>query len=94
MIKNLLCNHLIHLYNIAMNFLVFLKNYCYILLNHTLALQHQDLWHCLLLCYLFHLQSVYGAQLLNIVPLSLLSVPVAAISYSSFHKCLCIPVIT
>ena len=45
-----------HLYNIAINFWLFL-NYHYILLNYRLTLQHQDLSHHLIVFYLFQLHS-------------------------------------
>ena len=42
-------------YNIAINFLMFLNNNRYILLNYAMVLQQQDTWHYLLVRYLFQL---------------------------------------
>ena len=46
---------LVHLYNIATNFLMFFNNYCYVLSNETLTLIHQCLSHYLFEFCLFHL---------------------------------------
>ena len=80
MIENLLCYHLVHLYNIDINFLMFLNNHHCILLNYTFALQYQDLWHYLLVLFILLTQLVNRAQYLNTTPLLFLFAVIASVS--------------
>ena len=73
---------MVNLYNIAINFLIFLNNYHCILLNYTLASQYLYLLHYLFEYYLCLMQSVNGAPFLNITPLFLFSFRFAASSVS------------
>ena len=43
-----------------MNCPMCLNNYCYIILNYMSALQHQDLWHYLLVCYFTYVVGKRG----------------------------------
>ena len=45
-------HQLAHFYNIAINFLMFLSNYCCIQLNYTSTSQHPDLFYDIFGCYL------------------------------------------
>ena len=58
---------------------MFLNNNYYITLNYTSTLQHQNLWHRLLVCcFISIMQSVKGTWFLNIISLSFLSAAAAA----------------
>ena len=67
MIQNFLYYHLIHLYNIAINFLMFLNNYHYIQLDYTFALQHLYLLQFIWVLFISLTQSVNGAQFLIVL---------------------------
>ena len=76
---------------------MFLNNYGYILLNYTMNLQHQDLWHYLLLCYLFHLFSWFTVDSFKYYLLIDSICYYCSLSnncYSSFNNYVCITVIT
>ena len=62
MIQNLCCCHLDHLWGTPLNFLMFLCNYQYILLDDTSALQRQDFLHFLQVYYLVYLCSQWMVQ--------------------------------
>ena len=78
MIQSLLSYDLVHLSSTAINFQMFLNNYCYILSNHTLAVQYRALSISILFIFLMNLTN--GAQFLNITPLFLSSARLAAVS--------------
>ena len=61
----LVMSSLTHIYDIAINFWLFLNNYHLFILSYTLSLQHKHLLHYLLVYYLFVIQSVNGAECLN-----------------------------
>ena len=69
MTQNLLEYHLALLYNMARKLQKFSNNKHYIRLNYTLASQHLDLLHQLLLLFVSHVQSINGIHILNMTPL-------------------------
>ena len=74
MIKSLLYYHLDHPRNIVTNLLMYSNNSRYIQLNYISALQHLNLLDYLFeYCLFLLMQSVNGAQFLNITPLFCLS---------------------
>ena len=56
---------LARIYDIAINFWLFLNNYHLFILSYNLSLLHEHLLHYLLVYYLFVIQSVNGAECLN-----------------------------
>ena len=56
---------LAHIYDITINFWLFLNNYHLFILSYNLSLQHEHLLHYLLVYYLFVIQSVNGTDCLN-----------------------------
>ena len=68
-----------HLYKIGINFRRILNKYHYIILNYTSGLQHQDIFHYLLVSFTLLKQLVNNAQFLNIISLSFLSASPSAL---------------
>ena len=80
--QSLLCYHLEYLCGTAINFLVFLHNYCYTLLDYALTSQYLDSAVSTKVLFISLMQLVNGAQLLNVTCSFLSFACLAALSAS------------